>query len=197
MKKIVIFASGSGTNFQAVIDAVARQSLHACVSGLVTDNPQAGAIERAKKSNIPVKVLRAGDYPGYEAYTEALIALLDEWEPDLIVLAGYLKKIPVEVIRRYPNRIINIHPSLLPKYGGRGFYGIKVHQAVIAAAEKESGCSVHLVTEHYDEGPVLAQTRVNVSPDDTPESLQRKILEQEHQLLPRVIHHLLTSTSQP
>ncbi|HKI45567.1 MAG TPA: phosphoribosylglycinamide formyltransferase [Balneolales bacterium] len=192
MKKIVVFASGSGTNFQAIIDTVVQKSIHAEITGLITDNPDAAAIKRAQKNGIPFRVLRSADYNDYQAYIFGLLNQLNEWKPDLIVLAGYLKKIPVEVIRLYENRIINIHPALLPKYGGKGFYGMNVHRAVIAAGEKESGCTVHIVTEEYDKGPILAQMKVPVKKDDRPETLQQRILKQEHRLLPQVINKLLT-----
>ncbi len=192
MKKIVVFASGSGTNFQAIIDAVIQKSIPAEITGLITNNPDATAIDRAKRNGVSVRLLRSGDYDDYQVYTADLLNQLDEWKPDLIVLAGYLKKIPVEIIRRYEHRIINIHPALLPKYGGKGFYGINVHRAVIAAGEKESGCTVHVVTEEYDKGPILDQVKVPVKKDDSPEILQQRILKQEHRLLPQVITKLLT-----
>ena len=192
MKNIVVFASGSGTNFQAIIDAVDQKSIRAEIAGLITNNPDAISIDRARKNGIPVRILRSQDYDDFQVYTSDLLNQLDEWKPDLIVLAGYLKKIPVEVIRRFENRIINIHPALLPKYGGKGFYGIKVHRAVIAAGEKESGCTVHIVTEEYDKGPILGQVKVPVEEDDSPETLQQRILIQEHRLLPQVINKLLT-----
>ncbi len=122
-----------------------------------------------------------------------MVQTLEEWKPDLIVLAGYMKKIPDIIIKKYANRIINIHPSLLPKYGGKGYFGMNVHKAVIENGEKESGCTVHVVTNEYDSGPVLEQTRVPVFPDDTPEALQKRILVQEHLLLPKVIRQILTS----
>ncbi len=192
MKKVVVFASGSGTDFQSIIDAIALKSVHAKIAGLISNNPDAGALERARKNEIPARILRPTDYPDSNIYASYLMDQLDEWSPDLIVLAGYLKKIPVEVIRRYEHRIINIHPALLPKYGGKGFYGIKVHRAVIAAGENESGCTVHVVTEEYDQGPILAQAKVHVYKDDTPEILQQRILKEEHRLLPQVINNLLT-----
>lgn len=192
MKKIVVFASGSGTNFQAIIDAVAQKSIPAEITGLITNNPDAKSIDRACNNGIPVRILRSTNYTDYKDYTSDLINQLRKWEPDLIVLAGYLKKIPLKVIRLYENKIINIHPALLPKYGGKGFYGMNVHRAVIAAGEKESGCTVHIVTEEYDKGPILGQIKVPVQKDDSPEILQQRILKEEHRLLPQVINKLLT-----
>jgi formyltetrahydrofolate-dependent phosphoribosylglycinamide formyltransferase len=195
VKHIVVFASGSGTNFQSLIDAVeARTLTHARISGLVTNNPNAGAIGRAKKHDIPVAVIRREAFPNDIEYERNLLEHLKALETDLIVLAGYLKKIPSSLLREYPNRVINIHPALLPKHGGKGFYGRRVHEAVIANNESVSGCTVHVVTEEYDQGPILGQRTVSVLPDDTPEELQKRVLEQEHQLLPEVIQQILTKS---
>lgn len=193
MKKIVVFASGSGTNFQAVINAVGEGKVHAEIAGLVAGKKGIAAIDRAKKNDIPVYTLTDSDRASAGRYLITLRSVLGKWKPDLIVLAGYLRKIPPEIIDEYPGRIINIHPSLLPKYGGRGFYGIKVHEAVIANHEKESGCSVHLVTREYDEGPVIGQVKVPVYPSDDAKQLQKRILTHEHRLLPEVIEQMLKS----
>lgn len=187
MKNIVVFASGSGTNFQSIIDAVQRGDISAHISGLITNKPDIGAVERAKKNNIPVKVINPDDLTNGKEFGDELIKQLEGWNTDVIALAGYLKKIPLAVIRKYPNRILNIHPSLLPKYGGKGFYGSNVHRAVIQAGEKESGCTVHIVTEEFDEGPVLAQTKVPVHKNDSPKELAKRILKQEHRLYPETI----------
>ncbi|PKD43959.1 phosphoribosylglycinamide formyltransferase [Rhodohalobacter barkolensis] len=190
MKNLVVFASGSGSNFQAIIDSIKEGTLDAGIAGLITDRPGIGAIERANSESIPVYTIK---YDTQSSYTEQLIHKLDEWKPDLIILAGYLKKIPVAITEKYPNQIINIHPSLLPKYGGKGFYGLNVHKAVVDASEKESGCTVHFVNEFYDQGDIIEQKKVPVSPDDTPESLARKVLKEEHKLLPKVIAEILNS----
>jgi phosphoribosylglycinamide formyltransferase 1 len=190
LKNLVVFASGSGSNFQAIIDSIKEGTLDAGIAGLITDRPGIGAIERAKSESIPVYTIK---YDTQSSYTEQLIHELDEWKPDLIILAGYLKKIPVAITEKYPNQIINIHPSLLPKYGGKGFYGLNVHKAVLEASEKESGCTVHFVNEFYDQGDIIEQKEVPVSPDDTPESLARKVLKEEHKLLPKVIAEILNS----
>lgn len=123
-------------------------------------------------------------------YVKTLLDQLEKWETDLIVLAGYMIKIPTEIIDQYRDRIVNIHPSLLPKYGGKGFYGMNVHQAVLDNDESESGCTVHLVTEKYDDGPILAQHKVPVKDSDDASTLAARILEQEHQLFPKVIAKL-------
>lgn len=176
--RIAVFASGSGSNVQAILDAIASGSLVASVCALVASKPGIGAIARAESRGIPVFI---GDAS----------AAIRATSPDVIALAGYLKQIPSELIDAFPGRIVNIHPSLLPKFGGHGMYGRHVHTAVLAAGETESGCTVHLVTEHYDEGPILAQARVAVLPGDTPESLATRVLEQEHILYPNTLQQLL------
>lgn len=186
MANIVVFASGSGTNFQAIIDAVESGQITAEIKGLISNRADNQALKRADSHNIETRVLIPSQFNKQQAYTTELLSQLSKWETDLIVLAGYMIKIPSALIKKYENRIINIHPSLLPKYGGKGFYGEKVHQAVIDNDESESGCTVHLVTEEYDEGPILAQRKVPVKADDTVESLSRRILREEHKLLPMV-----------
>ncbi len=186
-----MFASGSGSNFQAIIDFIENGHIDAQISGLIASRPNIGAIDRAYKYNIPHFVL-ATDQSG-AGLSDILIKKLNEWKPDLIVLAGFLKKIPSEVIEEYRNKIINIHPSLLPKFGGKGFYGINVHKAVIEAGEQESGCTVHYVNEQYDKGDIIKQKKVPVLEGDTPESLAQKVLKEEHKLLPNVIAEILNN----
>lgn len=176
--RIAVFASGSGSNFQAILDAIASGRLNASVCALIASKPGIGAIQKADHHQIPV-------------FINETDRAIDSTKPELIVLAGYLKPIPTHIIDAYPNRILNIHPALLPKFGGKGMYGRHVHEAVIAAGESESGCTVHIVTEHYDEGPILAQARVPVWPDDTAESLAARVLAQEHQLFPIIIQQVL------
>lgn len=191
MKHIVVFASGSGTNFQAIIDAVQSGQLQAEISGLITDRNEIEALERARSNDIDTRILPPSEFASPPEYRNAMLQQLERWEPDLIVLAGYLRKVPDAVLDRYPGRIINIHPALLPRYGGKGFYGLRVHRAVLENGDRESGCTVHIVTPEYDRGPILAQEHVPVEPDDTPESLAARVLEQEHRLLPQVIRDLL------
>jgi len=191
LKNIVVFASGSGSNFQAIIDSIGKGEIDAQISGLIASRSGIGAIERAISHNIPHYV--PSDESSGTGFSDVLISKLKEWNPDLIVLAGFLKKIPSEVIETYRNRIINIHPSLLPKFGGKGFYGINVHKAVVHAGETESGCTVHFVNEHYDKGDIIRQKKVTVSDDDTPETLAQKVLKQEHKLLPNVIAEILNN----
>lgn len=192
MKKIVVFASGSGTNFQSIIDAVEAGNLPAKISGLITNKSSIRAIDRAKNHGIPIKVIKRSDYEDEKAYTKELLNILKKWSPDLIVLAGYLQKIPDVIISTFPGRIINIHPSLLPKYGGKGYFGIHVHEAVLANKEKESGCTVHVINEEYDDGQILDQIKVPVYPSDSPSDLQQRILKKEHKLLVKVIKELIT-----
>lgn len=189
MHKLVVLASGSGSNFQAIIDAIHRGDINANIVGLITNKSGIGAIKRAEKNSIPVKVI-APDDPN--SFHKNLLETLLDWNPDLIVLAGFLRKIPNEIIEAFSGKIINIHPSLLPKYGGKGFYGKRVHQAVINAKETESGCTVHLVNEQYDAGSIIEQVVVPVLPTDDAETLAKKVLEQEHKLLPEVINKILT-----
>lgn len=194
MKNIVVLASGSGSNFQAIIDAIESGRIRgAAIAGLIAGMPGIRAAERAKSAGIPVKVLD-GTLPGSQSEKQ-LAEYLENWDPDLIVLAGYLKKIPDSVVRRYHNRIINIHPSLLPKYGGKGFYGSRVHSAVLEAGDRETGCTVHYVNEQYDRGDIIRQVRVPVKPDDSVETLSKRVLSKEHQLLPDVIDKLLNPNS--
>lgn len=193
MKNIVVFASGSGSNFQAIIEATKSGIIQARIAGLVSNKDGIGALEKAEAYEIPSVVINPDEFISTAQYADSLIEQLEFWDTDLIALAGYLRKIPAEVIQRFPNRILNIHPSLLPKYGGQGFYGMKVHRAVLNNGEEKSGCTVHIVTEIYDDGPILGQESVVVSVNDTPEDLARKVLEQEHKLYPRIIQQHLES----
>ena len=188
MKKLVIFASGSGSNFQAIIDAIESGYITAEIAGLVSNKEGIGAIERARNHNIPVAVISDSDH---EQFTSRLKQQLADWKPDLIILAGFLKKIPDEIVRLYRNKIINIHPALLPKHGGKGFYGLRVHRAVLEAGDQESGCTVHYVNENYDEGDVIRQAKVPVHQTDTPETLAARVLKEEHKLLPSVIKQII------
>lgn len=187
----MVFASGSGSNFQAILNAIDAGKLQAVVTGLVVSNPKAGAIQRASSKRIPVYIHDQKGFKSEVFATEHLIQNVSNFGADLIVLAGYLKKIPSKFIELYRNRILNIHPSLLPKYGGLGFYGIKVHEAVLANGEVESGCTIHLVTDEYDEGPILAQKKVAVYITDSPEDLAARVLQQEHELFPTIIQEYL------
>jgi formyltetrahydrofolate-dependent phosphoribosylglycinamide formyltransferase len=182
-----VLASGGGTNLQALLDALhgsplLQPSSIARVVLVVADRPGAGALDRARRAAIPTAVLRdAGNS------AELLAALAGV---DLVVLAGYLKLVPPDVVARFRWRMINIHPALLPAFGGPGMYGHRVHAAVLASGAAESGATVHYVDEQYDRGPVIAQARVPVRPGDTPETLAARVLEAEHRLLPMVVLEL-------
>lgn len=182
---LIIFASGAGSNAKAIIEYFNSHG-GARVALLVSDNPNAGALTMAQGFGIPTLVIEKQDLP-----TTTFLDTLIKYQPQLLVLAGFLKKIPKEMIQAFPQKIINLHPSLLPKYGGKGMYGMRVHQAVIAAGEKESGITIHFVNEHYDEGPPITQAKVAIAPNETAESLAEKIHTIEHLHLPKTIAKLL------
>lgn len=185
MKKIVIFASGSGTNAENIIKYFIGNKLVAVVS-VFTNNNKAGVIERASKLNIPTAIFSKDDLK--EGIILQKIKAID---PDLIVLAGFLLKFPENIIEEYSNKIINIHPALLPKYGGKGMYGMHVHRAVVENQEKETGISIHYVNEHYDEGGIIFQKKVVVLATDTAEVVAEKIHDLEQRYFPKVISDLL------
>ncbi len=189
MKRIAVFASGSGTDFQSVIDANEKEKFCEIVY-LIASKDGVGAIDRAKNHGIPTAVFAKNDYPDLETLYGKLTYLLNINRVDYIVLAGWLKIIPDSFIEAFKDRIINIHPSLIPAFCGSGFYGLKVHQAVLDYGAKVSGCTVHFVNEVPDGGAIIAQTAVNVEDSDTAESLQARILEEEHKLLPYCVKKL-------
>lgn len=189
MKRIAVFASGGGTDFQSVIDANEREKFcEICL--LIASKEGIGAIDRAKNHGIEAAVFSKKDYPDLEVLYSRLANLLNEHGVDYIVLAGWLKIIPESFIKSFEDRIINIHPSLIPAFCGSGFYGLKVHKAVIDYGAKISGCTVHFVNEIPDGGAIIAQCAVEVEEGDTPESLQARILEEEHKLLPYCVKKL-------
>ena len=189
MKRIAVFASGGGTDFQSIIDANEKNKF--CeIELLIASKDGIGAIDRAKAHGIQTAVFAKGDYPDLETLYSKLAYLLNMHRVDYIVLAGWLKIIPESFIKAFGDRIINIHPSLIPAFCGAGFYGLKVHQAVIDYGAKVSGCTVHFVNEVPDGGAIIAQKTVEVSDEDTAETLQSKILEEEHKLLPYCVEKL-------
>lgn len=188
-KRIAVFASGGGTDFQSVIDANERENFCDIVL-LIASKDGIGALDRAKKHGIDTAVFAKNDYPEIEILYSELKNTLKANRIDYIVLAGWLKIIPESFIKSFSDRIINIHPSLIPAFCGEGFYGIKVHKAVIDYGAKISGCTVHFVNEVPDGGAIIAQRAVEVSDNDTAESLQAKILEKEHELLPYCVKKL-------
>lgn len=188
--RIGVLASGRGSNLQAIINAIESGRLNCDVVFVLSNNSDAGALEIAKKKNIPALHLSEKKYHK-ENFEESLIDLLNQFKPDLIVLAGYMKLVPKSVIEIYKNRIINIHPALLPKYGGKGMYGMNIHRAVFDAGEKESGVTVHLVNEKYDEGKILYQEKVDISDCNSAEEIAEKILKVEHKVYPEVIQKII------
>jgi len=184
---IAVFASGRGSNVEAILNAIQRGTLPARVVVLVSNKSGAGAIELARAHGIPAVHLSQQQFPGEEEYIERLLSVLSEHRADFIALAGYLKKIPSRVTERFRNRIVNIHPALLPKFGGHGMYGIHVHEAVLKAGEKISGATVHIVDEEYDRGAIVMQKAVNIAPGETPETLAARVLTIEHELYPEAL----------
>jgi len=181
---IAIFASGRGTNFQAILSAIKAGLLPARVSVLISNRSDAAALNIAREHKIQTSLLSQKMFPSEDALTEAMLNVLSLQRAELIVLAGYLKKIPLQVIRRYRNRIFNIHPALLPFFGGSGMYGHFVHEAVIASGMKVSGATVHLVDEEYDRGSIIMQKTVEITREDNPDSLAAKVLKIEHEIFP-------------
>ena len=184
--RIAVFASGEGSNLGQLLARFPSGSARE-VALVVSDRPGVRALERASAAGVPSEVVRPEEFRSPAEFGERLIEVLRLHRIDLVVLAGFMRKVPINVVTAYPNRIVNIHPALLPRFGGRGMYGTRVHAAVLAAGEMESGASVHFVDPEYDHGPVIAQARVPVLPNDTVGSLAERVLAAEHRLLPRVV----------
>ena len=187
MLNLAVFASGGGTNLQSILDACLSGALSAKVVAVISNNSAAYALERARRAGIRAFHISRKTHIGETEYIEAISSLMLENEIGLIILAGYMKLLPVPIVREYYGRIINIHPALLPNYGGPGMYGLDVHRAVLASKDKHSGATVHIVDEKYDHGPILIQRIVPVMPADSPETLAARVLEIEHQILPMAI----------
>ena len=189
MLNIAVLVSGGGTNLQALIDAQATgQIQNGAISLVISSGTDAFALERAEKAGIPTRVLLRKGFAEQADYDAALLALLKEFQIQLVVLAGFMTIISETVIRQYENQIINVHPALIPSFCGPGFYGLHVHEAALEKGVKVSGATVHFVNEVCDGGPIILQKAVEVLPDDTPETLQRRIMEQaEWKLLPRAV----------
>jgi formyltetrahydrofolate-dependent phosphoribosylglycinamide formyltransferase len=178
--RVAVLASGGGTNLQALLDTC-RGSAPARVVLVASNNPDAGALERASKADVETALI-ADHTDG-----DSIITMLESHRTELVVLAGYLKLVPENVVKEFEGRMLNIHPALLPSFGGSGMYGMRVHRAVIESGSTLSGPTVHIVTAEYDKGPIVAQWPVPVAPGETPESLQKRVLAIEHQLLPAVV----------
>ncbi len=189
MLKVVVCVSGGGTNLQAILDAVDSGGItNTEIIAVISNNAGAKALNRAKTHGIQGMLMSPRDYENRDTFNHAFTEKMCELDPDLIVLAGFLVKIPAEMVQKFPDRIINIHPSLIPSFCGVGYYGLKVHEKVLERGVKVTGATVHFVSEGMDEGPIIAQKAVAVEEDDTPELLQRRVMEQaEWILLPAAI----------
>ena len=189
MLKVVVLVSGGGTNLQAIIDSIQKGIVtNTEIAAVISNNKNAYALERAKKAGIPAECISPKEFESREVFNEALLAGIKKYEPDLVVLAGFLVILPQALIQEYRNRLLNIHPSLIPSFCGTGYYGLKVHEAVLARGNKVTGATVHFVDEGTDTGPILLQKAVAVKYGDTPEVLQKRVMEEaEWELLPKAI----------
>lgn len=189
MLRVLVMVSGGGTNLQAIMDGVENGAItNTELVGVISNNPNAYALERAKSHGIPAQCVSPKDYESRDIFNEKLLEAVNAYKPDLIVLAGFLVVIPPTMIQAYKNRIINIHPSLIPAFCGTGYYGLKVHEAALARGVKVVGATVHVVDEGTDTGPIILQKAVDVQMGDTPEILQRRVMEQaEWKILPEAI----------
>lgn len=192
MLKLVVCVSGGGTNLQALIEAINRGDIKdTVIAGVISNNQGAYALTRAAERNIPAVCVSPRDFESREQFNEALLQTVKEFKPDLVVLAGFLVAIPCGMIKAFPNRIINIHPSLIPSFCGVGYYGLKVHQAVLDRGVKVTGATVHFVDEGMDTGRIIYQKAVCVEEGDTPEILQRRVMEEaEWILLPKTVNEI-------
>lgn len=189
MLKVVVMVSGGGTNLQAVIDGVKNGTItNAEIVGVISNNKNAYALKRAEENGIPNVCVSPKDFAAREEFNEKLLEAVDAYTPDLVVLAGFLVVIPPAMIEKYRNRMINIHPSLIPSFCGKGFYGLKVHEAALERGVKVVGATVHFVDEGTDTGPIILQKAVDVQQGDTPEILQRRVMEEaEWIIMPEAI----------
>lgn len=185
-KKIVIFASGSGSNAQRLMEYFEHHA-HICVAALFSNNPKAHALQKAETFHVPAFLFNRDEFYN----TDKVVEQVKQFSPDLIVLAGFLWLVPQSLLKAFPNRIINIHPALLPKYGGKGMHGLHVHTAVVLAKDAESGITIHRVNEEYDKGEFVLQVKCPVHATDTPEELAARVLQLEHEHLPRVVEQIM------
>ena len=188
MLRIAVLGSGRGSNFDAILKAIRQGEIpSARIRLAISNNSNAGILEIARAHSLPALHLSQRQFASEDEYVDSMLAVLDEHDVNCIVLAGYMKRLPARIVTAFRGRILNIHPALLPKHGGQGMYGHFVHEAVIQSGEKISGATVHIVDEEYDHGAILLQRTVEISPDDTPESLAAKVLRLEHELYPEAI----------
>lgn len=189
MLNVVVLVSGGGTNLQAILDSVKSGEIsNTRICGVISNKKDAYALTRAANAGVPGVCVSPKDYENREAFNDALLAAIDEMQPDLVVLAGFLVILPKKLVEKYEGKIVNIHPSLIPSFCGDGFYGLHVHEAVLARGVKVTGATVHFVDSGTDTGPIILQKAVAVKPGDTPEILQRRVMEEaEWKILPAVI----------
>ena len=188
---IAVFASHGGSDLQAIIDGCKNHAIDAKVAVVISNNSDSMALQRAIKENIPNYHLSSKQYDSEELLAKKILQVLDEYSVDMIFLAGYMRMLHTSILEKYNNRVFNIHPALLPKYGGKGMCGMNVHNAVVSAKEKETGVTIHRVNAEYDSGEIVAQTVVKVNEDDTPETLAARVLEREHEFLVEVISDII------
>lgn len=191
MKRLAVFASGRGSNFQAILAQINKGIIPATVGLCLTNNPKAGVIDIARENEIQIKICSPKEYPDTHSFNEAILKALIESDIDYIILAGYLKMIGKQIVDRYSNKIINIHPALLPSFGGKGMYGHHVHDAVYDRGVKFSGATVHLVNNEYDAGPIVIQKVVSVADAISAEEIAERVLKIEHEIFPQAVKLLV------
>ena len=186
MKRICVFASGNGSNFKSIYISTREDGYPGEVVLLISNNPNCGAVQFSQENSITTEIFNKHRFSKIDEYSERLLQLLKKYKIDLILLAGYMKKIPDKIVKEFQKRILNIHPALLPKYGGKGFFGNKVHEAVLESGDKVTGVTIHFVNNEYDSGDIVAQKTVSVLPGDSPSTLAERVLEEEHIIFPEV-----------
>jgi len=179
---ICVFASGRGSNFEALLTRIKEDHIPARIGAVISNNEQAGALDIARRNNVHAYYIERGQFETGDEFCQALENVFDRHRINFVALAGYLRKVPSRIIRRFPNRILNIHPALLPDFGGKGMFGSRVHEAVLASGKTVSGATIHIVDEEYDQGPIVLQRKVPVLPGDTPETLAARVLQVEHRI---------------
>ncbi len=190
--RLAVFCSGSGSNFKSIYQAIAEKTLNAEIVLCLSNRSQCGAMEFARQQGIAILHITEKQFDTFDEFAAEMVKQLKDARIDNVLLAGYMRKVPDAVVKAFPDKMLNIHPALLPKFGGEGMYGLHVHTAVLEAGERESGATVHFVNEEYDKGKILLQRTVPVLAGDTPESLAARVLECEHRLYPDALEKLLT-----
>jgi phosphoribosylglycinamide formyltransferase-1 len=191
LKRLAVFASGRGSNFQAILEQINNGNIPATIGLCLTNNPNAGVIEIARENKIPLKICSPKKFPDIQTFNEDILNALIELDIDYIILAGYLKLIGKQIVDQFSNKIINIHPALLPSFGGKGMYGHHVHEAVYERGVKISGATVHLVNSEYDAGPIVLQKVVSIEDAGSPEEIARRVLKIEHEIYPQAVKLLV------